>query len=216
MKVRASASRAFRIPSYTDLYYHDPANLGSPDLRPERSWSYETGVDWIPSDRLRGELGLFTRRERDGIDFYRPTPTSIWRALNIQNLNFTGVEASIRYTPSRVHTFDLRYTRLHGTQDTIPVGFTKYSFNYPVHSGVFAWQATPRGNFLFRTRVGVLDRQARDPYVLCDVYAGLPHGKVHPFVQISNLANSSYQEILGVPMPGRTIIGGVELLFRKR
>jgi iron complex outermembrane receptor protein len=35
MKVRASASRAFRVPSYTDLYYHDPANLGSPSLRPE-------------------------------------------------------------------------------------------------------------------------------------------------------------------------------------
>src|SRR6185295_13416996 len=29
-KVRASTSRAFRIPSYTDLYYHDPGNVGSP------------------------------------------------------------------------------------------------------------------------------------------------------------------------------------------
>ena len=35
-------------------------------------------------------------------------------------------------------------------------------------------------------------------------------------VQASNLANTSYQEILGVPMPGRTLIGGVELVFRKR
>ena len=30
-KVRASASRAFRIPNYTDLYYHDPGNAGQPD-----------------------------------------------------------------------------------------------------------------------------------------------------------------------------------------
>ena len=29
-------------------------------------------------------------------------------------------------------------------------------------------------------------------------------------------ARAFYQEILGIPMPGRTIIGGVELLFRKR
>jgi iron complex outermembrane receptor protein len=44
----------------------------------------------------------------------------------------------------------------------------------------------------------------------------MPKGRVHPFVQASNLANTSYQEILGVPMPGRTLIGGVELVFRKR
>ena len=71
MKLRASASRAFRVPSYTDLYYHDPANLGNPNLRPERAWTYETGVDWVPSARLRGGLTVFERRERDGIDYYR-------------------------------------------------------------------------------------------------------------------------------------------------
>jgi iron complex outermembrane receptor protein len=43
-----------------------------------------------------------------------------------------------------------------------------------------------------------------------------PHGRVHPFVQASNLSNTSYQEILGVLMPGRTLIGGVELVFRKQ
>ena len=40
-------------------------------------------------------------------------------------------------------------------------GFTKYTFNYPTKSGVFGWQITPRGNFLFRTRVGVIQRYAQ-------------------------------------------------------
>ena len=43
IKIRASVSRAFRLPTFTDLYYHDPANRGSPDLRPESAWSYEAG-----------------------------------------------------------------------------------------------------------------------------------------------------------------------------
>ena len=30
-KLRGSVSRAFRLPTYTDLYYHDPANVGSPN-----------------------------------------------------------------------------------------------------------------------------------------------------------------------------------------
>jgi iron complex outermembrane receptor protein len=215
-KVRASASRAFRVPSYTDLYYHDPANLGSPNLRPERAWSYETGLDWLPAPRIRADVTLFDRQERDGIDYYRNSPTDIYRALNIQNLSFRGIEAAVHWTPSLVNTIDLRYTGLHGQQDTISAGATKYSFNYPKNSGVFSWTAAPRANFLFRTRVGVLDRRARTPYALWEAYAALPHGRLHPFVQASNLSNTSYQEILGVPMPGRTILGGIELVLRRQ
>jgi iron complex outermembrane receptor protein len=48
------------------------------------------------------------------------------------------------------------------------------------------------------------------------VYAGLPHKSVHPYLQVTNVANSYYQEIPNVPMPGRTIVGGIELVFHKR
>jgi hypothetical protein len=34
-------------------------------------------------------------------------------------------------------------------------------------------------------------------------------------VQVSNLTNTAYQSIPGVAMPGRTIVGGVELVIRK-
>ncbi len=207
VKLRASASRAFRVPGYTDLYYHDPANLGSPNLRPERAWTYEAGADWTPLPRVRSELTVFHRRERDGIDYYRGSPTDIWRALNIQNLNFTGVETGLR-----VRSFDFRYTGLHGVQDTIAAGFTKYTFNYPTHSGVVSWQGTLPGGLIGRTRIGVLDRQARDPYAVWDLYAARPRGKLRPFFQIANVTATTYQEVLGVAMPGRTIVGGVELV----
>jgi iron complex outermembrane recepter protein len=209
VKLRASASRAFRVPGYTDLYYHDPGNLGSPNLRPERAWTYEGGADWSPSSHVHAEVTLFHRRERDGIDYYRSNPTDIWRALNITNLNFTGVEAGVRS-----HGFDLRYTGLRGTQDTIAAGLTKYTFNYPTHSGVVSWQGMLRGGIVARTRVGVLDRKARDPYALWDVSAARSRGRVRPFLQLSNLSSTRYEEVLGVPMPGRSIVGGAEFVIR--
>jgi iron complex outermembrane recepter protein len=209
VKVRASASRAFRVPGYTDLYYHDPGNLGSPTLRPERAWTYEGGADWSPSSHVRAEVTLFHRRERDGIDYYRSNPTDIWRALNITNLNFTGVEAGVR---SR--GFDFRYTGLRGTQDTIAAGLTKYTFNYPTHSGVVSWQGMLPGGIVTRTRVGVLDRKAREPYALWDVSAARSRGRVRPFLQLSNLSSTRYEEVLGVPMPGRSILGGAEFVIR--
>src|SRR5471030_2199595 len=116
LKLRASGSRAFRIPSYTDLYYHDPANVGNPDLKPEQAWTYEAGLDWIPSAKVRGDVTAFQRRSRDGIDFYRLSPDDIWRALNIQNLRFTGLEAALHLAPSRWQAIDFRYTWLEGKQ----------------------------------------------------------------------------------------------------
>jgi len=213
-KLRASASRSFRVPTYTDLYYHDPANLGSPNLLPERGWTYEGGADWNPAPHVRADVTVFQRRERNGIDFYRGSAADIWRALNIQNLNFTGVEAATRWEPARGHAVDFRYTGLRGVQDTLPAGFTKYTFNYPTHSGVVAWQASLPAGLLLRTRVGVLDRRARDPYAVWDWYAASSRGRVHPFVQFSNLTSTSYEEIPGVRMPGRAVIGGIEWVVR--
>lgn len=214
-KLRGSASRGFRVPGYTDLYYHDPANVGNPALRPEREWTYEGGLDWNPGGRLRGAVTLFERRERDGIDYQRESPTGIWRALNIQNLDFTGVETSLRVTPAGGQSLDFRYTGLRGVQDTVPVGYTKYTFNYPVHSGVIAWQAALGKDVVVRARAGVLDRRGRDPYALLDLYAAMTRGRVHPFLQTSNVTNTQYQEVLGVAMPGRTLIGGVELVVKR-
>jgi iron complex outermembrane receptor protein len=211
VKLRASASRAFRVPSYTDLYYSDPANVGNPNLRPERAWNYEGGVDWAPAARVRATLTVFERRERDGIDFYRTSATDLWRALNIDSLNFTGVEAALR-----VSDFDVRYTALRGVQDTIAAAATKYTFNYPVQSAVVAWQRTLPSSIVFRTRLGILDRRSRDPYALWEISAARTSGKLHPFVQVSNLTATSYQEIQGVQMPGRTILGGLELLLKRR
>jgi iron complex outermembrane receptor protein len=67
-----------------------------------------------------------------------------------------------------------------------------------------------------RTGVGVIERLERSPYALWDIYLGLPRHKVHPYVQVSNATNTSYQSIPGVAMPGRTIVGGVEVVIRKR
>ena len=67
-----------------------------------------------------------------------------------------------------------------------------------------------------RTRLGVLDRRSEGVYALWDVDAAYTRGSLHPFVQMSNLTSASYQEIPGVAMPGRTVIGGVELVLRKK
>ena len=210
LKLRGSVSHAFRVPSYTDLYYHDPGNIGNPALRPERAWSYESGLEWIQGPRLTAQATAFYRRDRDGIDYIRNSPNGMWQAENIDRLNFTGVEAGVSVRVHRGHQLDFRYTGLHGSQNLLPDIQSKYVFNYPSHAGVGSWQASLPAGLLFRTRLGVTDRRAQYPYALWDLYAASTRGRVHPFVQFTNLASVSYQEIPGVWMPGRAVVGGLE------
>lgn len=210
LKLRASVSRAFRLPSFTDLYYQDPANRGTPDLRPEKAWSYEGGADWNNGGMIRASAGVFQRRETDGIDYVRTNPSDIWRATNFQRLRFTGFEGSLAVRARPYHRLELSYTALRGAQQATAGIFSRYALNYPRHTGIAGWQASlPRG-IVTRARVGGTARLARDAYVVVDIYAARARGRVQPFISVTNLGDRRYQEILGVAMPGRSIVSGVE------
>ena len=209
-KLRGGASRSFRLPTYTDLYYHDPANVGSPNLRPETAWSYEAGVDWRPVARVRVEATLFERRDRDLIDYVRYSATDIYRATNFQRLNFTGGEVSVNVRGGRSQVFTAQYTALHGDQTELPGAISKYVFNYPEQSGVIGWTGSFGPQLVGRTRIGAMQRLGRDPYAVWDVSLARSKGRLRPFLQLTNLTSTVYQEIPGVVMPKRGIIGGVE------
>lgn len=209
LKLRAAVSRAFRLPTFTDLYYRDPANRGNAALRPESAWSYEGGLDLRPHSAWRIQSTLFHRRDRNGIDYMSPNPNGPWDAANVTRLDFTGLEASASLR-HKAHLLDWSYTALHASS-TLPAGvYTKYAFNYPVHSGVFAWTATLPGQLLARTRVGALERRGRSPYGLWDLSLAWRRRHLRPFLQFSNLSNTRYQEILTIPMPGRAFLAGIE------
>ena len=209
-KLRASASRAFRLPSYTDLYYADPANVGSPFLKPETAWSYDGAIEWNAGGRVRFEAGVFERRLRNGIDYVRSSPIGIWQAENIDRLNFTGVEAMLALRAAKTQLIEIAYTGLTGQQDSLSGLQTKYTFNYPSNNASLSWQASLPHGFLARSRLGVLQRVGRNPYPLWDLSVAERRGRWTPFAQFTILTNASYQEIVGVDMPGRAAVVGVE------
>ena len=112
---------------------------------------------------------------------------------------------------AKTQEVSLQYTGLTGIQEALGQQYSKYVFNYPSDSAVAAWRAALPHGILMRTRVGALNRRARNPYALWDVYGGYSRGRVHPFLQMTNLTNTQYQEIIGVSMPGRAFLGGLEI-----
>ncbi|ABF41072.1 TonB-dependent receptor [Candidatus Koribacter versatilis Ellin345] len=233
-KVRGAVSRGFRIPTYTDLYYSDPANAGNPNLRPESAWSYEGGVDWNAGGKIALTATVFHRREHDGIDYVKcgsgftfdintgtciasGVPNDVWHAYNIDSLNFTGFETLLRYRLTQRQEFTVGYTGIHGSQNAAPRVQSQYVFNYPVNNTYVGWQGSVWRGIIARTRLGVTQRYAHDPYALWDFSVAREEGRIRPYLQFTNLTSTTYQEVDGVAMPEFGVIGGVEIaVFGKK
>jgi iron complex outermembrane receptor protein len=213
VKLRASAGRAFRMPSFTDLYYSDPSNMGNPNLKPESATSYEAGADAYLRKNLHASLTVFQRRDSNLIDYVRANPTAVWQATNFDKLHFTGGEASAAYQPAAGQTISAAFAALRGVSAAPEELESKYVFNYPVYSATAQWSGALPGHLLARTRVGIVRRLGRAPYAVWDASASYATGRARPFLQLTNITSTVYQDIPGVVMPSRGIVGGLEIVL---
>lgn len=212
-KLRAAASRAFRLPSFTDLYYSDPGNRGNPDLKPESATSYEAGLDGYLRTNLHAALTVFQRRDTNVIDYVEPPGSTVYTAMNFDKLRFTGVEASTIYEPSSGQHFAVSFSALRGVSDSALLDESKYAFNYPTESGILEWRGHAGKHLVGRTRLGVVERTGRDPYAVWDASLSYATGRVRPFLQFTNLTSTVYQDLPGIATPKRGVIGGIALDF---
>jgi iron complex outermembrane receptor protein len=209
VKVRASARHAFRIPTYTELYYNDPANLGSPDLVAERGWSLDGGVDWS----RRGwtlSASPFVHWDRDVIDWVKAAPADKWRTTNVRDVTTRGLEVSAtRVWASALLRAYVSAQSVDAPQSTL---FSKYLLEYTRRAvGVSAAVPLPHGvqvalNVDYRERLANATDQR---YTLVGLRLSRRLGAASLFVDASNLFNEQYLEIAGVPMPGRWVTAGI-------
>jgi iron complex outermembrane receptor protein len=61
----------------------------------------------------------------------------------------------------------------------------------------------------------VVQRYQKDPYAVLDESIVREAGHLHPYLQMTNLSNTGYEEIIGVRMPGRSFVAGVEVVLSR-
>ena len=211
LKARASAGYGFRLPTYTDLYYSDPTTVGNSMLKPESAWDYEGGFDWYPRSSIAVSVTGFYSPQTNFIDYVRASPQDKWQATNLNGLAFAGTEASLNWQVNHSQRVNLSWTWLDGAQSVLNGLQSEYVFNYPVHNAVFNWYASIGRWAMVNTRVGVQQRFQQTAYPVWDCSVVHEYGRFQPFVQMTNLSNTGYDEIPGVPMPGRAFVGGVKI-----
>jgi iron complex outermembrane receptor protein len=131
--------------------------------------------------------------------------------MNFTRLQFTGVELIAEAHLAHSQQVSVQYTGLHGVKGATANVESRYLFNYPSEEAVASWQILTHGGILARTQIGVTNRYNQQPYALWGAGIACTRWRVRPYLQLTNLTNTSYQEIVNVAMPGRAFLAGVEL-----
>ena len=220
-KIYVNAGRSFRAPSYTDLYYTDPATKGNPDLKPESGWTYETGWRQEITERSVFNFNVFRRDQRDLIDYVQHSEGEMFHAVNFSSATIQGCEAVIGWynydqgSSGVKHSFgvkhlQIQYTFLESELDTKGIFKSRYSLTHPKHqAGIVITTELPLGistniNSTFNYR------SASDNYSVTNIRLMRQIGILGLFISARNIFDKHYEEIKGLPLPGRWIIGGVE------
>lgn len=98
LRLRASYGEGFRAPTLFELYDPTYGNvayqpLGIDPLRPERSRSYEAGLEWGSRDKVFAAVSVFRRDTRNLIEFFScyGVSTPACDAANIAGFGFGGI-----------------------------------------------------------------------------------------------------------------------------
>jgi outer membrane cobalamin receptor len=201
-RLRSSFGRAFRIPAFTELYYRDPNNEGNPSLKPETAWSGEIGSDFAPASHWKGSITFFSRKERNVIDWIRSSSAEKWRSANIREVGTTGVEIGIEHSLSSQTRLETHYSRI-----STDAGFIDYTSKYVLNYARDVWSTSARLPLLlgmnYKQTLAFKKRADGRSYWLLDgrVERLIPGFAVS--LDVTNLLDTRYQEIVGVDMPGR-------------
>jgi len=208
LRLRFSVGHAFRIPTFTELYYHDPNNEADPNVGPESSWSGDAGVDFLPAGNWMGSLTFFFRNAEDVIDWIRNKPDEKWRTANIRRLRVRGMEAGLEHWFASGVRLAVHYSTMANTAGKIDY-FSKYVLDTPRHS----WAASGSVELPFSMTCGqklAFTKRANGmDYWLWDLRLERRFHKFTAMMDVTNLLGSRYQEVIGVDMPGRWFIAGL-------
>jgi len=228
-KFRASWGKGFRAPAFNELVY---PNYGNPNLEPERSQSFDVGLEQSFFNRRISVGGTYFQTKFDNLiaaklvnpDTYR------YQADNIEKAESNGVELE-----GMVQIIDGlavlgNYTFVNA-QDTTKTGEEKPLRRRPKHNGRVIINYAPTfeplsGRLNLNLDVVLVGkRYDNNPAKYGEAFWYPGYNKVdlaasykildtlQIYGKVSNLMNQNYQEVVGYPTQGINFFGGTRVSF---
>jgi outer membrane cobalamin receptor len=220
-KLKASFARKIRFPSIRDLY--DPAS-GNPDLKPEKSLHYETGISQGIGNHSEASLTLFQINAEDFIEKNDSTSLS----ENYEDNRFKGFEIAFDSRPADVLSLRASYGYLDATDEAahaereelqnrprhkygLETTF-RYAFGLMLHGDIL--RVTDQ--FFYDTdNTAPLMKKELKAYTLLNVKVsqGFLNNTLVAHAGVDNIIDENYEQSYGLPQAGRTWYGGLTYRF---
>jgi len=217
LKAKCSLARAFKIPSFTELYYSDSANKGNASLKAEKTDSLSAGLNLV-EDFITLDIAGFYRRGKNLIDWTRLSTSEAWNATNLGKVDYRGIELSAAIQPDlKLKFFNLKsavFSYNYTSADKKPNGFlSKYALDILKHQYIADLKSKLLG-LNFNWQLSYSERYYGEKYFLGNTYISRKFDKHNfswePYLKIDNFSNTKYTQIVGVLEPGRWIKGGLK------
>ncbi|WP_037489043.1 TonB-dependent receptor plug domain-containing protein [Sphingobium indicum] len=214
--VRLSYGEGFKAPSLYQLY---DMFSGNSALRPERSKSYDIGVDQsLDGDRAILSVTAFLRDTTDQINYDNAT----FSYSNLDRTRAKGVEASIALKPVDALTVTGSYSYVDARDRSGGINdgnrLPRRAVNAVSVSADYVWSfGLSTGATV--TMVGdsfdnASNTRRLDGYALAGLRASLPLGEhLEVYGRIDNLFDEAYATAYGYGVYGRSAFGGVRVRF---
>jgi vitamin B12 transporter len=222
-KLRYAWGQGFRAPTINDLFF--PGGFANPDLKPERSTSWEIGADQrLWRDRIRFGATYFNQNFSDLIQFVFDPTTFLFIPENVGRAQIRGVEAYASFDPFDWIGFYVNYTYLDAKDLDTNQELRRVPRN-AVNTGV---TVTPFSRLTLFMQANVVSSQLESDFVGRNPgYFRIDTGgtfvllgqsgrlnRLELTLRIQNLTNQSYTEVLGFPAPGINALAGLRAYFK--
>jgi iron complex outermembrane receptor protein len=220
------------MPTFTDLFYAGPQNIGNPDLKPEKSSTLEGGIKWS-KPVFQGSLVVFYRDGNNIIDWVKSNQDDLWQPQNLTNLISYGTELQTTLNlnkwlgvgfPDRV-SFNYFYNNLEKKE-------TNYISNYILDNIKHKLTGSVNYKFLknfvidlkttFQDRDGTYTvfsngsfghEEPYPPFWIFDGKLSYMTKTVQVYCSVSNLFDKDYFDLGNLPQPGRWVKVGIKYQF---
>ncbi|ATN05087.1 TonB-dependent receptor [Chryseobacterium indologenes] len=202
-KVYGNIAKVHRIPTFTELYYVSPTEVGNPDLIPENAISSEVGYQY-QNNKILAKVSGFLRNSDNSIDWVKNDPSgTVWYARNVGAIKTKGIEAELNYTITNALRYTIGYTYLDSKYQKSDEYVSRYILDNLRHQLISKLETKFLNGFTNELVYRYNERVSQGSYHLLDEKLSYGKKDYSVYVLVNNLTNTKYTEAFGVKMPQR-------------
>ena len=212
LRLRASFARGFRVPTWTERYYRDPANIGDPALRPELFWTSELGVRVQATPAASLDIAAFIRQAADMIDWAKPAGAAAaepWRTMNVEQATFKGVEARLSLPAVAGVTAGMHALALSVAAEDANGFVSKYALRQITQQLGITLEVPVSPALAATAELRNARRRLEGSFTTADVRATWTAGDFRVHFDATNVSNANYLDASAKPVAGRAFALGV-------